>query len=77
MSIRKIGDLVEPRICRDPCHNPPTHWCPSPGVYEHVCPSCGKRQQIVIGRGSTMSASDSYESLARHHPNTGRASTGS
>lgn len=50
MSIKRIGDAPSyTRVgCFDPEHNPPTHWCPPPGVYEHVCPSCGKRMILTI-----------------------------
>lgn len=47
MPIRKISDLVQwSKRCMDPDHNPPSHWCPRPGVYEHECPSCGKKTVI-------------------------------
>ena len=42
MPIEKIRDIEEPEVCLDPDHNPPTHWCPTPGIYKHTCPSCSK-----------------------------------
>lgn len=38
--IRKIRDIPAP--CNHPEHNPPTHMVLSPGVYENVCPGCGR-----------------------------------
>lgn len=43
---RKIADLPQP--CRDSGHNPPSMMSFSDGIYEHVCPSCGKSQQFTV-----------------------------
>lgn len=50
---RKISDLPDAKTCQDKEHNPPMHVCLPDGVYEHVCPSCGKRQVFTI-RKPTM-----------------------
>lgn len=44
--IKKIADLLRP--CTHPGHNPPMHMVYKPGVYEHVCPSCGKKQVFTV-----------------------------
>ena len=38
--LRKIKSAEEP--CRHPEHNPPMHIHLEPGVYEYVCPACGR-----------------------------------
>ncbi len=48
MPTRKIADLPMP--CRHPEHDPPKHVAFSPGLYEHECPSCGRRQYFSIDR---------------------------
>lgn len=46
---RKIRDLPGPHYpCAHPEHNPPGMIVLSPGVYEHVCPSCGHRVEFVV-----------------------------
>lgn len=49
--MRKIKDLPEPNICHSPDHNPPTMIVLPPGVYEHECSACGKKQVVVIPHG--------------------------
>ena len=45
----KIRDLpCEDRPCWDLEHLPPSMIVLSPGVYEHVCPSCGHRTEFVV-----------------------------
>lgn len=46
MPTRKISDL--PRTCQHPAHNPPSMMVYSPGVWEHVCPSCGSKQTFTV-----------------------------
>jgi ribosomal protein L37AE/L43A len=43
MPTRKISDLPKGDTCRHPDHDPPTMMVLSPGVYEHECPSCGRK----------------------------------
>ena len=40
---RRIGDLPGGPACLSPEHNPPAHMVYRPGVYEHVCPACGRK----------------------------------
>lgn len=47
---KRIGNVPIQKGCNDPEHNPPSHWCPPPGIYEHECPSCGNKRTIVITR---------------------------
>ena len=49
MPTRKIAELPYRDVCRDPEHNPPTHWVPEPGIYEHKCPSCGRTITFAVG----------------------------
>jgi hypothetical protein len=51
MPTKRIGDLPKPKypFCTHPEHNPPSHWAPHPGLYEHTCPSCGHTIQFVVG----------------------------
>lgn len=44
--LRKIRDIKPP--CRHPQHNPPGYIVLSPGVYEHVCPGCGKSITFTV-----------------------------
>lgn len=53
--VRKIRDLPDWRPCRSPEHNPPSMIVLPPGVYEHVCPSCGKRAEFVVPHPPTCS----------------------
>jgi hypothetical protein len=46
MPTRKIADIPVP--CRHPEHQPPSHMVLGPGVYEHECPSCGKKSTFVV-----------------------------
>ncbi len=43
---KRIGDVPKP--CLHPKHNPPAHIVLKPGVYEHVCPGCGKRTVVNV-----------------------------
>jgi hypothetical protein len=54
MPTRKIGEVVETRRCYDTSHDPPSMMVWEPGVYEHTCPSCGKKQTFVVGHGPTL-----------------------
>lgn len=45
-STRKIKDFQDP--CLHPEHNPPSHMVYSPGIYEHICPGCGKRMEFTV-----------------------------
>lgn len=49
MSTRKIAELPA-HSCSNPEHNPPGHMVYSDGIWEHVCPGCGKRQVFVVRR---------------------------
>lgn len=57
MPLKKLRDLAPFQPCNHPEHNPPTMIVLSPGVYEHTCPACGKKQQFVVNRPSHLSAS--------------------
>ena len=46
--VKKIADL--PKSCLHPQHNPPGHMVYEDGVYEHVCPACGKVQRFTVRR---------------------------
>ena len=50
MSTRKIRDLEPKEICRDPEHTPPQFMVYEDGVWEHICPSCGKRTEFVVNK---------------------------
>lgn len=50
MPTRKIANLPERKVCRDPSHDPPSMMLYPPGVYEHECPGCYKKQKFVVGR---------------------------
>lgn len=59
MPTRKIRDLAEENckgwelekdICQHPEHNPPMHRVYEPGVWEHECPGCGKKQIFTVPR---------------------------
>ncbi len=43
MPTKKIADLPRQQYCRHPEHNPPSMIVLPPGIYEHTCPSCGRR----------------------------------
>lgn len=36
------------KFCRHPNHNPPNMIVLQPGEYEHECPKCGYKQNIII-----------------------------
>jgi hypothetical protein len=71
MSIKKIADFPEdknpkggtrklkdiPFGCQDKEHNPPMYQYFEPGVYEHECPTCGKKKIFTVPR-ITMSTND-------------------
>ncbi len=61
MPTRKIRDLPKSETCRHPEHNPLGMMVFEPGVYEHTCPSCGKKVQFVV-RGIGYS-----KGRRRHH----------
>ena len=44
--LRKIESAEEP--CLHPEHNPPTHIHLEPGVYEYVCPACGRTTTFSV-----------------------------
>ena len=48
MATKKIGEIEKP--CFHPEHNPPSMMVYEPGVYEHVCPACGRRQVFRVTR---------------------------
>lgn len=50
MSVRKISDVDRwmKGMCADPQHKPPQMISLPPGIYEHVCPTCGKSVQFRI-----------------------------
>lgn len=43
------------RECSHPEHNPPSMRVFDPGLYEHECPSCGKKQCFRIDATSLRS----------------------
>ena len=45
---RKIADHPKAVACLDQQHNPPMHQVFSPGIYQHVCPTCGHSQIFVV-----------------------------
>lgn len=45
---RKIADIPVP--CLDHEHKPPSMMLFEPGVYEHVCPSCGHKTVFTVPR---------------------------
>jgi hypothetical protein len=61
MPFRKIGDLPDPykqdeipvyanKPCRHPEHEPPGMICLPPGIYEYICPGCGRRIEFKVCR---------------------------
>lgn len=48
MSLKRVGDLPEPKPCLDPEHCIPSFAHLFPGIYEHVCPGCGKKSRFAI-----------------------------
>jgi hypothetical protein len=48
MPTRKIKDISKKEMCLDPEHNPPGMMVWEPGVWEHECPSCHKKQTFRI-----------------------------
>lgn len=46
--MRKIRDFREPLHCQHPEHNPPSMIVLEPGIYEHVCPGCGRKQMVIV-----------------------------
>ncbi len=62
MPIRKIADLPEtPDRCTDSDHHLPFHIVLEPGIYEHTCPSCGKRTVFVTPSQSWRRQDDWFE----------------
>ena len=45
--MKKIKDYTK-EVCMSPEHNPPSHMVFEPGEYEHECPSCGKKQIVIV-----------------------------
>lgn len=43
---RKIANI--PEQCTHPDHNRSSHQVLTPGVYEHICPGCGKRRVFTV-----------------------------
>lgn len=45
MPTRRLPDNIQWQkpLCRHPEHNPPSHFAPPPGLYEHECPACGNK----------------------------------
>ena len=48
MATRKISDLPKTDYCRDTEHEPPKFMVYEPGVWEHICPTCGKRTEFIV-----------------------------
>lgn len=43
----RFEDIITPKICNDPSHNPPNMLLvPAGKVYIHVCPSCGLESKV-------------------------------
>ena len=45
---RRVGDLPGGPPCPSPEHDPPAHMVYRPGVYEHVCPRCGRKTTFTV-----------------------------
>lgn len=50
---RKIAEPPRPCLdplkpCLDPQHDPASHCVFEPGLYEHICPSCGRRMTFSV-----------------------------
>jgi hypothetical protein len=54
MPTRKIGDFPQEKVCRDPEHEPANMIVREPGVYEHECPSCGRKFTFIVSQGPTL-----------------------
>ncbi len=52
--MRKVGEIWAPRRCRHPEHSPHSMIVLKPGIYEHVCPGCGHKQNVVVQEGPTL-----------------------
>lgn len=50
MPLRKIRDLESKTVCQHPDHSPPSLIVLPDGVYEHTCPSCGKRVEFTVAK---------------------------
>ena len=48
MGTRKIAELRQEQTCMHPEHEPPKFMVYSPGVWEHVCPACGKKVTFTV-----------------------------
>ena len=46
--MKKIADYPQSRRCRHPEHEPPSMIVLTPGIYEHECPRCHQKQEIII-----------------------------
>lgn len=51
---RKIGEYPEIKRCLYPEHMPAKHIVLKPGVYEHICPSCGREENFIIPKSKTF-----------------------
>lgn len=63
MPTRRLGDApnwAAKRPCQDPDHSPPSHMSLEPGVYEHICPTCGELVQFVVSVVTMVAAPDVY-----------------
>lgn len=60
MPTKKIADLPTPCLHRE--HDPPTHRVWANGIYVHICPACGHKQEFAVHHPT-------YKSPARevHH----------
>jgi hypothetical protein len=68
--MKKIADWPEEKRCRDREHDPPTMIVLEPGIYEHECPRCGKKQRVVIPpkpslRSRLQSSNEEWPSVRR------------
>jgi hypothetical protein len=54
MSTRKIADIEDSEPCRDPEHEPAKYMVYEPGIWEHVCPGCGKLQRFRVEHPPTL-----------------------
>lgn len=54
MPTRKIADIEQKEVCRDPEHNPPQYQVFEPGIYEHECPACHKIQRFTVPERSSL-----------------------
>lgn len=58
MPTKKISDLPNPQKCKNWDHEPAQHGDLEPGIYEHVCSSCGKVTRFSVGHPTEFLKND-------------------